>query len=56
MNHTTPHPRDDTTPGHLLARLAIVTTTAAVATIGPGLAIAQALAGKNHNEVMVTGR
>lgn len=55
MNHTT-RPSDNTAPGHLLIRWATVTTVAVIATIGPGIGLAQAAISRNHNEVMVTGR
>ncbi|MFC7451323.1 hypothetical protein [Rhodococcus daqingensis] len=56
---TTPATATTVTPGRrgvLVARSAIVATTVTIAAIGPGLGLAQALMGRNHNEVLATSR
>jgi hypothetical protein len=54
---TDPPPRTDAgSTRRVVAGLATIATTVTVAAIGPGVALAQALAGRNHNEVMARRR
>ncbi|MFC7447259.1 hypothetical protein [Rhodococcus daqingensis] len=58
MNRTPPSPPPgDVRPRRrVVAGLATMAAFAAVAAVGPGVALAQAGLSKNHNEVMVTVR
>jgi hypothetical protein len=50
-------PRDQADPRRrVIARLTTIATTATVAAIGPGLALAEAAMTRNHNEVMASRR